>query len=106
MFAISIYSIGIAREPAFLHTLALLEKLYYRPQARKAKDSHECWQQRVGYKKRACDAAHTYQKEKPPTLYSPIILCLDDKRMADADTKEHGRAYEYASKVDIYCGIN
>lgn len=110
MFAISIYSLGITRKPAFLHTLALLEKLYNRPQARKAEYTHKGRQQRVGYKERACNTTHTRQKKKPPTLHAPIILCLDDEGMEQAYAQKGRHSDENtcemhrANSIETPCG--
>lgn len=49
---------------------------------------------------------NTHDQPDPPAFLAQIVFHLNDGRMADADTKEHGRAYEFASKVDIYCGMN
>ena len=38
----------------------------------------------------------------PPALPAPIIFCLDNKRMADADAQEYGCAYDDSVYINTH----
>ena len=89
----------IFREPAFEHTLLLLEHLSYSPKTRECKTSYYGRQCLVLYQQGQGAAYKANHKPYPPAFLTPIILHLNDGRMAQTDAQKHRSAHNNSTPV-------
>lgn len=77
-------SLGICREPAFLHSFLLLKEFMNGPEAAETCHSEHCGNSQVGHQKRPCTEGKTHQGECPPAVLSKMIFRLDHDRVKHA----------------------
>ena len=91
-----VLTLRIAREPAFAHSLALLEHFLYAPEARESHHAGKDREHRIAYIQRHSAHGNASKQKSPPAAHSEIIFALDDKGMKNTDDKKCGKANEQA----------
>ena len=91
---------GILRKPTTQNPFLLQEHFVDAPKAAESETTDDDWQYIILNEERKqteCQAGH---QPDPPTLPSPMIFHLDDKRVADAYTQKYGSTYN--DSIDIH----
>lgn len=95
-------AVGIHWEPAFHDTLALLEKLEYRPETGAGDDAQDSRPYGAGDEERD-DARHdTSEGESPPASGSEIVFGLYDYRVETSNDEKRRDTYYEAIDVDFH----
>ena len=92
-------ALGIFGEPAFFYPFFLLENLFDGPKGGKSKDAQQGSYQYVVHAEGTYDACNAQQKEKPPAPCAPMVFCLDDYGVEDADDEKGADADDQAGQM-------
>ena len=92
LFLLIVFAFWIHWEPALLHALFLCEELTYPPKGRRSKHAKERREIDVRHEKGRNKTDDADEQIENPRTSTPIILCLDDNRMPDADGEKGHRS--------------
>jgi hypothetical protein len=83
----------ILREPAFEHTLLLLENFVDAPETGEGHGTGKGGANKRMDKQRSNRTNHSKNQEKPPDLSSPSVFEADYQRVKEADAGKNGCTY-------------
>ena len=92
-------SLGILRKPAFLATLALLEKLADAPKAAGTYHTVEGRGEDILYQEGGGYGAYSYHEEYPPIFRARVIFCLQDDRVEETYYQKCANGNDDASEM-------
>jgi len=98
--------VWIFREPAFFHSLLLLEKLPDAPQQGKTEHRKQRRKDAAFRQNRQEDAERPRSQKKRPDLSAEIIFRLDYDRMQDSDQKKRAEPNDDSGKIRGLPGKN
>ena len=94
-------TLGIHREPALLYPLLLREELTNTPKGGGSKDAEERREVDVGNEKGCNATADADEQIDDPRTCAPVILCLDDNGMPDANGEKGHHGDGNASEIHV-----
>ena len=89
----------IAREPAALHALALVEDFLDGPERGEAGHARQRRPQRVGQPCRQRRQHHAQHQEPPPAAHAEVVLTLNHHRVKQPDNQERAQANHRPQKM-------
>ena len=79
---------GTFREPAFFHSLPLVEQFKNAPEKTEAGDTEKSGGNHAADEDGADETADAEQKKEPPWAHAEIVFCLYHNRMKHADDEK------------------